>query len=104
MFPRSSAIGRAIKTASRSAARHAPGGAPRLPESRKDDVRIVGIEGDVDAAGVFVLVKNLLPGLASVGGAENAALGIRAVGMSQRSDKHDIGIRGVDDHLADGAR
>ena len=62
------------------------------------------IEGDVDAARVFVFVENFLPGLAAIGRAENAALCVRAIGMPQRRHENDVGIRRIDDDFADRAR
>src|SRR5579862_4089877 len=62
------------------------------------------IECYVDAACVFVFVENFFPGLSAIGGAENPALRVRAVWMSQRRYEHDVRIRRIDDDLADGAR
>src|SRR4029077_1446738 len=62
-----------------------------------------GIESDVDATGVFIFIKNFLPCLAAVGGAKDAALGIRTVRMTQGGYKNDIRIFGIDDDPADGA-
>ena len=42
----------------------------------------VRIEDDVDAAGLLVLEQHLLPRLAAIGGAEDAALGVWAIGMA----------------------
>ena len=61
------------------------------------------IEGYIDAAGVLVLEQDLGPGLAAVGGAEDAALLIRPVRMPKRSHENDAGIARVDDQLADRA-
>ncbi len=61
------------------------------------------IESYVDASGVLVFVENFLPGLAAVGGAENAALGVRSIGMAESSHENDIWIIGIDDDFADGA-
>ena len=38
-----------------------------VPECSKSDLRIVGREGNIDGAGLVVLVENLAPGLAAVG-------------------------------------
>ena len=62
------------------------------------------IEGDVDASGVFIFVENFLPGLAAVGGAEDAALGVRSIGMAEGGYENDVGVIGIDDDFADGAR
>jgi hypothetical protein len=59
------------------------------------------IENDIDRACVFVFVKNLRPGLAAVGRAEDAALRVRPVGVSDCGDEDDVGIIGIDDEGAD---
>ena len=64
---------------------------------------LCGIEGDVDASGVFVFVENFLPGLAAVGGAEDTAFGVWSVGMAESGYENDFGIAGIDDDFADGA-
>src|SRR5207244_13642553 len=55
----------------------------------------------VDAAGAIVEVENFLPGLAAITSAEDAAFRVRAVGMAESGDQGDVGIRGMDDDLAD---
>src|SRR3989441_11976954 len=62
---------------------------------------VVRIEADIDRAGLLVLVEDLAPGLAAVGGAEHAALGVGAEGMAEGRDENDIGILRVDDQRAD---
>src|ERR1700680_989538 len=59
------------------------------------------IEGDIDATSILVFVENLFPGLAAVGGAEDAAIRIRAEGMAQCAHEHDVRILGVDNDSAD---
>ena len=72
---------------------------PRLPEHGVHDVGVRGIEGDVDAAGVLVLVEHLLEGLAAVGGAEEAALRVGAVRMAQHRDEQAVRVARIDDDL-----
>src|SRR5262249_1671745 len=55
------------------AADELPGAAAGLPQGGEEDARVVGVEADVDGAGVGVLFEDLLPGLAAVGGAVDAA-------------------------------
>ncbi len=62
------------------------------------------IENDVAAARAVAEVENFLPGFAAITRAEDAALGVRAVGVPESGDKGDIGIRRMDDDLADVAR
>src|SRR5262249_25967144 len=104
MFPRCSTIGAAIETASRAAAVHAPGRAPRLPQRGKNHVRIIGIEREINAAGVFVLVENFAPGLTAVSGAEDAAFGVGAIGVAESRDVGDVWIFGMYGNAANGTR
>ncbi len=81
-----------------------PGLAPHLVERRVNDAGVPGIEHHIDCAGVFVLVEHLLPGLAAIGSAEDAALRVRSPGVSESCDESDVGIAGIDDDCADVAR
>src|ERR1019366_7672576 len=53
-----------------------------LPQRGVDRVGILGIDVDIVAAGVFVVIKHLIEMRAAIGGAEDAALWIGAVGMA----------------------
>ena len=55
MFPGNAVIFGAIESAAGAAAGEKPWLPPRLPERCENDVRIMRIENNVDAAGVFVL-------------------------------------------------
>ena len=66
-----------------------------------DDLRIVGIEGEVDGPGVVIFVENFLPVCAAVSGTEDAAFGVRAVGMAENGDEDAIGILRIDDDGGD---
>ena len=68
----------------------------RFPHGGIDHVGIRGIDLDVGGAGVLVFVDDLLPGLAAIGGAEKAALFIRAVGMAEHGGEDSIGIARID--------
>ena len=74
-----------------------PGALLRLPEDGVDGLGIARVEGEIDGAGVFVLVEHLLPGLAAVGGAEDAALRVGAVGVAEHGDEEAVGIVRVDE-------
>src|SRR4051812_49344957 len=104
MLPCGAAIVGAIHTAARTSTSHAPGRTPSLPQSCKENIGVMRIEGHVDATGVFVLVEHLLPGLATVGSAENATFRVWPEGMAQSRDKRDVRIVGIDDDLPDRAR
>ena len=84
LAPVIAAVGGFVQTAAGTvvAAAGGPWRTARGPHAGEDHLRVAGIEGQVHAAGVLVFVENLLKGLAAVERAEDAALGIRAVGMS----------------------
>src|ERR1043165_5112490 len=63
----------------------------RLPEHGIDGFRVARVEGEVDGAGGLVLVEDFREGAAPVGGAEDAALRVRAVRMAQGGDEQAIG-------------
>src|SRR5262249_33612086 len=66
-LPGAAAIGGFVQTAAGAAAAHAPWLAHGLVERGKQHVGVVGIEGDVNAAGLVVFAENLLPVLATIG-------------------------------------
>jgi hypothetical protein len=53
-------------------------------------VRIGRVDRQVGGPHVFVLVQNFLKGLAAIRGTEDAALGIRSVGMAHGGDKNPV--------------
>jgi len=81
-----------------------PRRAVAFPHCGEEDVGVLRIENDVAAARAVAEVENFLPGFAAITRAEDAALGVRAVGVPESGDKGDIGIRRMDDDLADVAR
>ena len=104
--PGRSAIGGLVEPAPRSFVRLVllPRRAPRLPQRRVDDLRVSGVGGEVDRAGVGVLVEHLGPRAAAVAGAKHAAIGVRPVGMTQRRHQDDVGVARIDHDLPDVAR
>ena len=72
-----------------------------LPEGRVDDLRVGRIDVDVVGAGVLVEEEHLLPALAAVGRAEDAALGIGAVGVSEHRGEDAVGVARVDGERRD---
>src|SRR5215469_6654397 len=101
--PVHAAIGRAPQSASRSATGAAVGMNFDLPHTRKEDLWVVRIHRHVGAAGVFVNEEHLRPTLATIGGAENAAIRLRAISVAERTGKNKVRIRRVDDHIANAA-
>src|SRR5262249_30367936 len=76
--PGEATVGRAVQARAGAAAGEAPRLAPHLPEGCEQLVRILRIEHHVDATAVAVAEQHALPGLAAVGGTEDAALVARA--------------------------
>ena len=62
------------------------------------------IERHIDAAGVLVLIKDLLPSLATIRCAENAALSVGPIGMAECRDESDVRICWINNDFADGTR
>ena len=96
ILPGKSAVGRTVDAASGAAAGQCPGIALDLPEGGEHYPGVVGVEGKVCSAGGVVLVKDMVPGLPTVGGAEDAALGVGAPGVAQGGDVDQVGVLGVD--------
>jgi len=96
LMPGVAAVGGFVESAAGAvvAAADAPGRTARRPEAGEDDLRVAGIEDEVHASGVFIFVENFLEGLAAVEGAEDAALGVGAVGVSLSGDEEAVGIFG----------
>src|SRR5205807_1562520 len=74
---------------------------PRRPQVGVDDLRVGRVEGEGDGAGVLVLGQHLVPGLAAVAGAEDAALGVGPVGVAEHGDEHPVRVARVDQHGPD---
>src|SRR5206468_684287 len=72
----------AIKSAARATAGEKPWLSSRLPKRCEHDVRIMRIENDVDAAGVFIFRQNFRPRLAAIGRAKDSTLLIWTEGMA----------------------
>ena len=72
-------------------------GPSRLPTTSRTRYRdCVGSISTSLAADVLVLVEDLLEGLSAIGRAEDAAFGIRAVGMSGDRDEQPVRIVRID--------
>ena len=99
LLPRVATIGRLVDAALRG--RAATDNVPALAESaihrRVDDIGIVGIDFDIAPARLVVHKERALPGLAAVGGLEDATLVVRPEGRPQCGQPHRV--RGVGMHL-----
>ena len=101
--PGHAAVARGEEPAAGTAAVAAPGVDLERPHPGEEDARVLRVHRDVGAAGVLVGEERLGPGLAAVGGAEDAALLLRAVGVAERARQHDVGILRVDHEARDAA-
>src|SRR6185312_17157994 len=94
LLPRGAAIGRLEYPAAVHALVDLP--APRRdpagPEHRIHRVRIRRVEHDLCGTDVRALVQHLLEGLAAIGGTEDAAFRIRAVGMAKHGYEEPVCI------------
>ena len=98
--PRLPAVGRFEDAAAGAAPRAVlPRPLAFLPQRRVDDVGIRGIDIDVLAAGVGILVEDFLKRLPAVERSKDAALFVRAVRMPERGHENPIGIARIDDDL-----
>src|SRR6266853_2460554 len=59
------------------------------------------IERAINGARFVVLVKNLVPGCAAVGGAIDTTLRVRAIGMAERGDQNMVRIARIDPNSRD---
>src|SRR5207237_351685 len=78
-----------------------PGTLPRRPEDSINGLGGGRIERQGNGTRVFVLVKYLLPRVAAVGRAKDAALGVGAVRVTEHRDKHAASVARIDDERAD---
>jgi len=72
-----------------------------VPGGREDDLWMVDGHGQIRGADVRAEIERFRPTRATIARLEDAPLGIRAVGMPQSGDIHDVGTLGIDDNLAD---
>src|SRR5713101_1654572 len=101
MFPGVAAVGGMVQSAAGAAAREAPGSPPRLPQGREQDARVGWVHAEVDGPGIGVFSEDLLPGLAAVAGAVDAALRVGPEGMAQDGRVGQVGVLGMHDDPAD---
>ncbi len=101
--PGVAAVGRLVEAAAGAAAPEVVGPAAVLPHPGVEDLGVRGVHGQVAGAGLGVDVKDLLPGLAAVPRAEDAAVVVGPPEMALGGDIDDVGIDGVDGDPADEA-
>src|SRR5262249_13932845 len=78
------------------AALEAPRPADHLPEARVQDPRVRRIHRQLRGAGLVVDVRDLLPALAAVLGAEHAALRVGSEGVALHRDVDQVRVLGAD--------
>src|SRR6266536_3321129 len=88
--PGEAAVRGFVDATSRTATGAVPGAQRELPHAGEKNARVVGIHGDVGAAGVLVHEEHSLPGLAAISGAEDAALGLWAESVAECAGENDI--------------
>ena len=96
LLPAVAAVARDVQAAAGSAAGAAIRVNLQLPRPREQVARVDGVESDVGAPRVLVHEEHVLPALAAVHGAEDAAFGLRPVGVAERADVDDVGIGRMD--------
>src|SRR5207245_2309219 len=90
-----------VQPAAGAAAGHLPRFAHGLPQRGVDDEGVVRVETDVDGAGLGVFLEHLLPVLAAVPGAVDAALRVGSEGMAQDGGEGDVRVARMHNHLGD---
>src|SRR5262245_46411894 len=78
-----------------------PGPLAMFPHACEKDLRIGGVELNLDRAGIRIYVEHFLPLLPAVGGAEHAALFIRPVRMSEARNEYEVGVGWMHDDSPD---
>src|SRR5271168_1583055 len=73
-----------------------PGPKARFPQRGINDVGIRRVDRHIGAPSAWLFVEYFLPGLATVAGAEDAALFIRPVGMAEHRGEEPIRIVRID--------
>ncbi len=103
-LPAVAAIARAPEAGALATGRHEVRPALGLPRPGEDDARVVRVDREVVDTGPLGDEEDVVPGLAAVQRAVEAALGVRAVGVPEGGDVDAVGIARVNAHLADVAR
>ncbi len=98
LLPRLAAVSRLVDPAfaGRTAADDVPSLAEAAIHRRVQDVGILPVHFDVASAGLVVHEQRLLPGLAAIGGLEDAALVVRTERRAERREPHGVGVERMD--------
>ncbi len=98
------AVGGFEEAAGGAAAGEAPRRAVGVPDGGVENVGVGRVEAEIDGAGAIVAKEDFGPGLAAVFRAEDAAFLVGAVGVAERGDVDDVGIRRMNANAGDGLR
>src|ERR1700730_7420919 len=101
MFPGDPVIFRTVESTPRSAAREKPRLPTRLPKRCEDNVWIVRVEHNVDAASVLIFAQHFGPRFSAIGRSKNSALRIRSKRMTESGDQNNVGISWIDNQRPD---
>src|ERR1700732_921384 len=78
-----------------------PGALTNFPHGGVHDVGICGIDLNVRAAGILILVERFLPGLAAVDGGKDSASFVWPIGMAKHGSEQVIWIARIDGQSRD---
>src|SRR5271165_2450078 len=100
-MPCGAAVGALEESASRAAGAEVEWLPPHVPHCGIKDVGIGGIHHHLGAAGVFVAIQDLIPGLAAVGGLEDATFLVGIPQVSKGAGVNRVAVLGVNDDAAE---
>src|SRR5205807_1576615 len=100
-LPGESAIYGAKDAARGAAAFQHPGMALHGPQTGEKDQGIIGVHDQRADAGGVVDKQGLLPGLAAIGGAKDAALSVGSPDMPQNTHDNDVGVVRINHDVGD---
>ena len=98
MVPPSSGV---VQPAAGTAAGQVPWFSTHLPHGSEHPIGVAHVERNIDGSGVAVDAEHPLPPSAAICRAEDAAFVVCAERVAERRDEDNVGIRGVDQYLAD---
>ncbi len=101
LLPRVAAVGRAPDSPLRTARLESPGLAVHLPEAGVEDPGIARVHAEVRGSRLVADEEDLLPCLAAVSGAEDAALGVGSPHVALRGDIDEVRVLRMNSHARD---
>src|SRR5207253_816830 len=101
LAPGSATIGRFVDAASRPDLVNIPRRTQHLPRRGVHNTRVARIHAQIHRSRLVIDEENLLPGLAAILRAEDAPLGIRAIGVTDGGNIYKVGIVWIHPDTAD---